>query len=73
MRITSVSELGSYVRNKRKKLGFTQAQLSEYSGLSASFISNIENGKETTELGKALFLLQLLGLNLEICNRGIET
>lgn len=73
MRITSVSELGSYVRNKRKKLGFTQAQLSEYSGLSASFISNMENGKETTELGKALFLLQLLGLNLEICNRGIET
>lgn len=73
MRITSVSELGSCVRNKRKKLGFTQAQLSEYSGLSASFISNIENGKDTTELGKALFLLQLLGLNLEICNRGIET
>ncbi len=72
MRVTSVSELGSYIRNKRKKLGYTQAQLSEYSGISASFISNLENGKETTELGKALFLLQLLGLTLEISNRGSE-
>ena len=70
MKVTSVSEFGTVIRNKRKKLGYTQAQLSEYSGISASFISNLENGKETIELGKALFVLQLLELDLEINNRG---
>ncbi len=63
-------EFGRTIRNKRKKLGYTQAQLSEYTGFSTSFISDLENGKETVELGKALFLLQLLGLDLAINNRG---
>ena len=61
-------EFGRTIRNKRKKLGYTQAQLSEYTGFSTSFISDLENGKETAELGKALFLLQLLGLDLAINN-----
>lgn len=70
MKITSTMEFGRTIRNKRKKLGYTQAQLSEYTGFSTSFISDLENGKETAELGKALFLLQLLGLDLAISNRG---
>ena len=70
MKITSTMEFGRTIRNKRKKLGYTQAQLSEYTGFSTSFISDLENGKETPELGKALFLLQLLGLDLAINNRG---
>ena len=57
MKITSTMEFGRTIRNKRKKLGYTQAQLSEYTGFSTSFISDLENGKETAELGKALFLL----------------
>ena len=70
MKITSTMEFGRTIRNKRKKLGYTQAQLSEYTGFSTSFISDLENGKETVELGKALFLLQLLGIDLAINNRG---
>ena len=70
MKITSTMEFGRTIRNKRKKLGYTQAQLSEYTGFSTSFISDLENGKETAELGKALFLLLLLGLDLAINNRG---
>ena len=70
MKITSTMEFGRAIRNKRKKIGYTQAQLSEYTGFSTSFISDLENGKETAELGKALFLLQLLGLDLAINNRG---
>ena len=70
MKITSTMEFGRTIRNKRKKLGYTQAQLSEYTGFSTSFISDLENGKETVELGKALFLLLLLGLDLAINNRG---
>ena len=49
MKITSTADLGKVIRSKRKKLGYTQAQLSEYTGFSTSFISDIENGKETAE------------------------
>ena len=70
MKITSTMEFGRTIRNKRKKLGYTQALLSKYTGFSIRFISDLENGKETAELGKALFLLQLLGLDLAINNRG---
>lgn len=63
-------DFGRAIRSKRKKLGYTQAQLAEYTGFSTSFISNLENGKETAELGKALFLLQLLGLDMIVSNRG---
>ena len=47
MKITSTADLGKVIRSKRKKLGYTQAQLSEYTGFSTSFISDLENGKET--------------------------
>lgn len=42
----------------------------EYSGISASFISDLENEKPTIELGKSLLLLQLLELDLELKDRG---
>lgn len=70
MRIESTQELGKAISKRRKELGYTQIQLSEYTGLSASFISNLENGKETAEVGKTLFIIQVLGMNLELLNRG---
>ncbi|MDD6096476.1 MAG: helix-turn-helix domain-containing protein [Firmicutes bacterium] len=51
-------------------MGYTQAYLADYTGFSTSFISNLENGKETAELGKAIFLMNLLGMDLETRNRG---
>ncbi len=70
MKITSSEEFGMMIRNRRKQLGYTQAFLAEYSGISASFLSNLENGKETAEIGKALFICQLLGIDLEMNLRG---
>ena len=70
MRITSSNDFGKAIRDRRKSLGSTQAYLADYTGFSASFISNLENGKETAELGKAIFLMNLLGMDLETRNRG---
>ena len=70
MNITTVSELGAQIRERRKLLGYTQSFLAEYSGLSVSFISDIEHGKETCEIGKILYLVNLLGMDLEISARG---
>ena len=55
MKITSTIDFGKIIRSKRKKLGYTQAKLAEYTGFSTSFISDLENGKETAEIGKAFF------------------
>lgn len=70
MKITSSNDFGKAIKTRRKMLGFTQAYLAEYTGFSTSFISNLENGKETAELGKAILLMNLLGIDLEAVNRG---
>ena len=70
MRITSSNDFGKAIRDRRKSLGYTQAYLADYTGFSTSFISNLDNGKETAELGKAIFLMNLLGMDLETRNRG---
>jgi len=69
MRIRNAKELGIELKNKRKSLGFTQAEISERTGLSASFISEVENGKETAEIGKVILLISILGLNLYVEER----
>lgn len=61
---------GKALRRRRKELGYTQAFLSEACGFSVSFISDLENGKETAELGKALRLAALLGLDVRLEARG---
>ena len=63
MVITDAKDFGQVLRKRRKELGYTQAFLSEFSGFSVSFISGLENGKRTAELGKAICLANLLGLD----------
>lgn len=70
IRITSAVSFGEAIRSRRKELHYTQGYLSEFSGLSVSFISDLENGKKTIELEKAIYLANLLGLDLYIEGRG---
>lgn len=69
MRVKDSSELGKEIKKRRKSLGYTQTEISLRTGLSASFISEVENGKETAEVGKVMFLLSILGLNLFVEER----
>ncbi len=69
-KILDVKDFGYILRKRRKELGYTQAFLSEFSGFSVSFISDLENGKSTAELGKALYLANLLGLDCQLTPRG---
>lgn len=61
--ITDAKSFGKAIRQRRKDLGYTQSFLADFSGLSVSFISDLENGKSTAALGKAIFLANLLGLD----------
>ena len=64
MKIRSSEEFGKILRQRRKELGYTQKYLSDFCGFSISFISDLENGKPTVELGKTLYLANLLGLDI---------
>ena len=70
MKLKNSPDLGSAIRTRRKELGYTQQYLSETTGLSTSFLSNLENGKETAEVGKVLLVISLLGLDINIAARG---
>ena len=67
--ITDAHGFGQALRQRRKELGYTQAFLSEFSGFSVSFISDLENGKATVELGRAIRLANLLGLDCALTPR----
>ena len=69
MKIGNVKEFGIALKNRRKALGYTQSYISEVTGFSASFISELENGKETADIGKAIILANMLGLNLNMEER----
>ncbi len=69
MVITDAVSFGQTLRKRRKELGYTQAFVAEFSGFSVSFISDLENGKSTAELGKAIYLANLMGLDCSLTAR----
>ena len=69
-RILDTRELGNVIRKRRRELGYTQAFLASYAGVSASFLSELENGKETIQVGKMIDVLSLLGMDICLSKRG---
>lgn len=61
----TAKELGEIACKARKSQGLTQAQLAMASGTGVRFIVDFEAGKETCQLGKALTVLQTLGLTVD--------
>ncbi len=57
-------DLGRLVKKERKALGLTQAELALTSGTGTRFISDLENGKPTCQVGKTLTVLKTLGIGL---------
>lgn len=62
--ITSSEEFGTMIKRVRKELGLTQPDLAAASGTGIRFIVDLEKGKPTCELGKALQIARVLGIKL---------
>lgn len=62
-------QLGAALRAQRKAQGLTLEQLSGLSGLGMRFLSELERGKATAELGKTLEVARLLGLDCYLLPR----
>lgn len=70
MKIKDSKSLGLAIRERRKELKYTQAYLSEFTGLSVTFISDLERGKPTAEIEKTIRLVNVLGMDLFVEKRG---
>lgn len=66
MRVKNTKELGNLVKSTRKAQGLTQLELAGSSGVGVRFLSELEQGKETCQVGKVLHVLQMLGLLVEL-------
>ena len=62
MRIGTPEQLGAVIRRQRKRLRITQKDLAMACGTGLRFIVDLEKGKPTCQIGKALQVLQSLGL-----------
>ncbi len=61
-----IEKLGSIVRKVRKEQGLTQEQLAATTGAGVRFIRELEHGKESCHIGKALTVVSMLGIDVTI-------
>jgi HTH-type transcriptional regulator/antitoxin HipB len=63
-RIPDIKDLGKVIRDVRKQQGLTQDDLAGMTGTGRRFISDLEKGKDTAQIGKVLLVLAALGIAL---------
>ena len=66
MKIQDAESLGQAIRQQRRRLKVTQRDLAMTSGTGLRFIIDLEKGKPTCQMGKALEIVRALGLKLDI-------
>jgi y4mF family transcriptional regulator len=62
--IATAQEFGASLARARKALGLTQRQLAMSIGVGERFIVDLEAGKATAQLGKALAAAKAAGMHL---------
>jgi y4mF family transcriptional regulator len=66
LRIDSARDLGLYVRDRRRALAMTQADLASAAQVSRRWLADLEAGKATAEIGLAFRALHALGLIITV-------
>lgn len=64
--VRSVEDIGARVAQMRKAKGYSQQSFADLAGVGRRFVSELESGKPTAEIGKILQVLTALGLDLEV-------
>jgi len=62
--VDTIGALTHLIRAARLQQGFTRDELANATGLSPKFISQVEAGKPTAQIGKVMQLLSELGVRL---------
>jgi len=64
--INDAKSFGKAVCAARKRQGISQTQIAVIANTGVRFISDLENGKPTVQLDKALKVAWLLGIRLDV-------
>ena len=63
---SKIKKLGAIVKKARKEQGLTQQQLAGTTGVGVRFIRELEQGKESCHIGKALTVVSMLGIDVTV-------
>ena len=66
MRIRTARDVGILIKEARNRRGLSQAALAKLMNTTQTWISWIENGKPTAEIGAVLLALTTLGVEINI-------
>ena len=66
MILKDTKTLGQAIRAHRKSMGLSQLDAAGLCGVGERFLSELERGKPTAELGKALQVITRLGLRISV-------
>lgn len=61
-----IKKLGGFIKQARKEQDLTQEQLAATTGVGIRFIRELELGKESCHIGKALTVVSMLGIEVRI-------
>ena len=64
--ILDPASLGRVIRDTRRALGVTQSDLALSVGVGVRFVVDIEKGKLTAQIGKAMQVLAALGIVMQV-------
>ena len=72
MNIQNPEDLGSFVKKSRKQQSLTQIELAALSGVGVRYLQELERGKATVQLGKAMDVMHTLGISITLHTREDE-
>lgn len=67
----NAAEFGRAIRRRREQLGHTQEEAAALCGVGTRFLSELERGKPTAQIGKALTVARRLGLEVSLQAREV--
>jgi len=62
--VLTAKEFGNMIKKARKQLKLSQMELAAACGVGTRFVRELEKGKPTCELEKALLVARMLGIKL---------
>jgi y4mF family transcriptional regulator len=71
-RVKSPADIGALIREARKRSDLDQETTAALVGVGARFMSEVERGKPSAQLGLVLKVLERLGLEVWIAPRGTK-
>lgn len=65
-RVYTPASLGAAIRHYRHEAGLSQAELAERAGLNRTYLSDLEQGRETEQVKRILRVLRQLGVRMSV-------